>query len=55
MPPSISETTKKDVTKLRIEAALTIGLSLPKVCKPSIPSVEIKPTLHDQKIKPFSE
>lgn len=55
MPPSISETTKKDVTRLRIEATLTIGLSLPKVCKPSITSVEIKPTLHNHKITPIQD
>jgi hypothetical protein len=50
MSPSILEMAKKDITRLRIETAFTIGLSLPKICKPSIPRVKIKPTLHKRRI-----
>lgn len=49
MSPSILKMAKKDITRLRIETTFTIGLSLPKVSKPAIPSVKIKPTLHDQR------
>lgn len=48
MSPSILEMTKKDITRLGIEAAFAISLSLPEVCKPSISSVKIKPTLYDK-------
>lgn len=48
MSPSILEMTKKDITRLGIEAAFAISLSLPEVCKPSISSVKIKPTLNDK-------
>lgn len=48
MSPSILEMAKKDIAEFWVETTFTIGLSLPKVCEPSIASVEIKPTLHDQ-------
>lgn len=41
MSPSILEMTKKDFTIARVEAPFPIGLSLPEVHKPSIPSVKI--------------
>lgn len=46
MSPSIFEMTKKDVPVIGIKAPFPISLSLPKVRKPSIPSVKIKPSLH---------
>lgn len=49
MSPSIMEMAKTDITGLWIEATFSTGLSLPKVCKTSIPGMKIKPTLDDQK------
>lgn len=46
MPPAILKLAKKDVAMLWIVSAFAIGLSLPEVCKPTIPNVKIKPTLH---------
>jgi len=40
---------KTDITRLWIEATFSTGLSLPKVCKPSIPGMKIKPTLDVQR------
>ena len=49
VPPSVVEMTKKDITRLGIEAALTISFSLPEVCKPTIPGVKVKPTLYNKR------
>lgn len=48
MSPPIFKLTEENFTRLCIEPTLTICLSLPEVCKPSITRVEIKPALKDK-------